>query len=139
MPVNVADERLVALVDHLDGAAGAESQHAGVGVHGEVLPCTECPAGARKVQPHLVLGQPQAWSRLRQVLMQPLCGDVKVDATAAVGHGQARLGSQEGLVLDPHLVGSLHDHLGGTVDAAAADRHRVDHIAVGVDGRGGGG
>ena len=79
-------------------------------VHGEVLPGAERPAGARQVQPHLFFGQPEAWRHLRQVLVEPLRGHVEVHTAGAVGYRQARLGTQEGLVLDADLVGSLDDH-----------------------------
>ena len=131
------EEGLVALVDHLDGAVRAEGEHAGVHVHGQVLAGAERPAGARQVQPHPFLRQPQARRHLRQVLVEPLRSNVEVYAAGAVGYRQARLGTQEGLILDADLVGSLDDYIGVAIDAPAANRYGPDHVAVGVDGRSG--
>ena len=48
--------------------------------------------------------QAEAGSDLVAVDVEPLRGDVDVDAALAVGHREARLGAEEGLVLDADVV-----------------------------------
>ena len=51
MPVDVPEEGLLALVDHLDGPVGVEGEHAGVRLHREVLAAAEgapTPAGVSR-------------------------------------------------------------------------------------------
>ena len=44
----------------------------------------EIAANARKVNPHLLGGKIEAWGDLIAVDVQPLCGDIDVDAALAV-------------------------------------------------------
>src|SRR5918994_583791 len=52
VPVDVAYERLLPVVDHLHGAARAEREERGVHLDREVLPPTERAPDAREVHPH---------------------------------------------------------------------------------------
>ena len=58
--------------------------------------------------------------------MQPLRGNVKVDATVVGGHREAGLGAQERLVLhaDPVLAGNIR----GVIDADAEDVVRANNV-----------
>ena len=79
-------------------------------------------ADAAQVQPHVVVAEPEAGGDLVAVLVEPLRRHPQVDAARAVGHGQARLGAEERLVLHPDVVGPFDDH------AVGGDRGR--HVAV---------
>ena len=89
------------------------------------------------VEPHLRSGEAEAGGDLLAVLVQPLRGDVQLDAAAArVGHGQRRLEPEERLVLHADLVGALDD------DRRRWRRGRRGtmrwwrmHVAVGMDRR----
>jgi hypothetical protein len=108
--MHVADERLLAAVDHLHGAAGAQCEQAGVDLHRDVLAAPEGAAHAAERQSHLLRRQAEASGHLVAVDVQPLGGDVQHDPARAVGDGEARLGPQERLVLHPDLVGARgHD------------------------------
>ena len=56
--------------------------------------------------------------------VQPLRRDVDVDAALAVGDREARLGAEEGLVLDPELVDAGDGHVAARVRVAVPD-HEV--------------
>ena len=104
MAVHVADERLLARVDHLHGAARAQREHAGVDLHREVLAPAERAADPAERQPHRLGREAEALRHLVAVDVQPLRRDVQLDAAGAVRHREARLGAEEGLVLHPDLV-----------------------------------
>ncbi len=80
-------------------------------LQGQVLAGPEGPADAGEVEAHLLGAQAQAGDDLAVVHVHPLGGDVEVHPALAVGHGQARLGAQHRLVLDPDLVVALDHHL----------------------------
>ena len=105
--VDVADERLLAVVDELHGPVRVQRQHGAVDLHGEVLAPAEGAADAGEVDADAVRRQSEARRDLVAVDVQPLRGDVDVDAALAVRDGQARLGPEERLVLDAELVRSL--------------------------------
>src|SRR5690606_17449730 len=68
-----------------------------------------------------------------QVGVQPLGGDVEVDAAVLLRHGQAGLGAEEGLVLHAEGVLALDDHVGplpGRGDVAAHDGLAVHDVGV---------
>ncbi len=109
--VDVAEEGLVAGVDHLHRPAGPHGEHAELHLHAEVLPGAEGPADAGEVDAHLVDRERQAGGDLDLVDMDPLGGDVEVDAAIGRRDGEPGLGAHEGLVLHPRLVGAL-DHDG---------------------------
>ena len=133
VPVDVAEEGLEPVVDDLDGLAGAQRQQAGVDLHRQVLAAAERAADAGERHPHLVLGQAEDRGDLAQVDVQPLGGDVEVDAAVLGGHREAGLRAEEGLVLHAEGVLAGDDDigpLGGRVDVAADDRLAVDDVGV---------
>ena len=79
--------------------------------------------------------QAEAGRHLVAVDVQPLRRDVDVDAALAVGHGQARLRAEEGLILDADLVLAAHDDLARDVGVAVPDddaAHDVRALVVAV-------
>ena len=110
--VDVAEEGLEPVVDDLDRLAGAQRQQAGVDLHRQVLAAAERAADAGERHPHLVLGQAEDGGDLAQVGVQPLGGDVEVDAAVLGGHGEAGLRAEEGLVLHAEGVLALDDDVG---------------------------
>jgi len=84
-------------------------------VQAEVLPGAERPAHAGQGQPDQVGVHAQAVGHLVAVHVQPLGGDEQVHPAVGCRNGQARLRSEEGLVLHAHLVGALHAHEAVTV------------------------
>ena len=80
VPVHMAVERLLARIDHFHGLPGAQRQQAGMEVHAEVFARSKRAADAGEMKPHLVGGQVQTWRNLIPIYVQPLCGDVQVDA-----------------------------------------------------------
>lgn len=133
MAVDVPEEGLETVVDDLDGLAGAQGEQTGVDLHRQVLASAERAADARERHPDLVLGQAQDGRDLTQVGVQPLGGDVEVDATVLGGHGETGLGAQERLVLHAEGVLALDDEvglLGGLFDVAADDRLAVHDVGV---------
>ncbi len=128
-------ERVVARQLHLDRALGGQRQQAGVDLDGHVLAPAEGAADAR-LDEHDALGrQPEREGDLVAVGVQPLRGHVQLDAALAVGPGQPRLGSQEGMVLPTDDVLGLD--VDGTADGrvAAGEVHVAVDVAVGVDRR----
>ena len=114
MAVDVTEERLLAAVEDLHRAAGAQGQQAGVDLHGQVLAGAEGAAHAGQGVIRTRSGQVEAGRQLVAVDVQPLGRDVQVDPALAVGDGQAGLGAEEGLVLHADLV------FAGDHDSAAA-------------------
>ena len=107
VPVDVADERLLAAVDELHRAARVQREQRAVDLHRQVLAPAERAADAAEVEPHLLGLEAEAGRDLVAVDVQPLRRDVDVDAALAVGDGEPRLGPEERLVLDPDLVDAL--------------------------------
>ena len=97
-------------------------------LHGEVLAPAERAADAGEVDAHAVRRQAEARRHLVAVDVQPLRRDVDVDAALPVRHGQAGLGAEERLVLDPELVGSFDDDVGLRLGVAVADDDRADDV-----------
>ena len=104
VPVHVAGERLLAVVDDLHRAVRVQREQRAVDLHREVLAAAERAADAGEVDAHLLERQAEARRDLRAVDVQPLRRDVDVDAALAVGHREPRLGPEERLVLDAELV-----------------------------------
>ena len=76
-------------------------------LHREVLAAAERAADAGEVDPHLLGREAEARRDLVAVDVQPLRGDVDVDAALAVRDREPRLRAEERLVLDPDLVDAL--------------------------------
>ncbi len=133
----MAEEGLVPGVDDLDRLAGALGQQAGVDLHREVLAAAERPADTRQGEPDLLLRQPEHRRDLLAVHVQPLGGDVEVDAAVLGRHREPGLRAEEGLVLHADLVGAAdHDvrqgpHLVGHAEAGDQVLLVAD-VAVGV-------
>ena len=68
-------------------------------LHVEVLARPEGAADARQMDPHLLLGEPEARRDLLPVHVEPLGGDEEVDAAVLGGNGQPALRAERGLVL----------------------------------------
>ena len=117
----MAEERLVAAVDHLYRLAGVQGQQAQVDLQRQVFAGAERPAHPGQGESDLLLVDSQARRDLLPVDVQPLGGDEQLHAAVVVGQGHARLGAHEGLILHAHLVGALHHHLAGCVLVAVAD------------------
>ncbi len=102
----------------------------------DVLTGAERSADAAEHQPHPLLGQPETGGDLLAVLVQPLRGDVQLDAVLVdVGHRDRRLEPEEGLVLHADLVRPFDDHVADGVRIAGPDALVPQHVAVGVDQR----
>ena len=104
MPVDVADERLLAVVDDLHRPLRVQREHRAVDLHREVLAAAERAADAGEVDPHHLGRQPEARRDLVAVDVQPLRRDVDVDAALAVRDGEPRLRAEERLILDADVV-----------------------------------
>ena len=130
--VDVAGERLGAVVDHLHRPVGVEGQHRAVDLHREVLAAAEGAADAGEVDAHLLGREPQAGRDLVAVDVQPLGRDVDVDAALAVRHREARLRAEERLVLDAELVGARDDDVARCVRVAVPDHQVADDVRARV-------
>ena len=128
VPVDVADERLLAVVDHLHRAARAQREHRRVDLHREVLAAAERAADAGEVDPHLLGREAEAGRDLVAVDVQPLRRDVDVDAALAVRDRDARLRAEERLVLLADLVDAGDRDVRRRVRVAAPDDERADDV-----------
>jgi hypothetical protein len=72
-----------------------------VDLHRDVLAPAERAPDTGQRQAHLLGRQVERRGDLLAVDVQPLGGDVEVDAALVVRHREARLGPEEGLVLHP--------------------------------------
>ena len=104
MAVDVADERLLAVVDDLHRSVGAQREQRRVDLHGEVLAPAERAADAREVDPHLLRLERETGCDLVAIDVQPLRRDVDVDAALAVRDRDPRLRPEERLILLPDVV-----------------------------------
>ncbi len=126
--MDVPDERLLAVVDHLHGPLGAQREHRGVDLHGQVLTPTERAAHSSEVDAHLLGREVEAGRDLVAIDVQPLRRDVDVDPALAVRDRDARLGPEEGLILLPDLVEAGDGDVAGELGIAASDDHRTHHV-----------
>ena len=104
-------------------------------VHGQVLAAAERAADPGQRQPDLGRRQPERRADLPLVDVQPLGGHVQVDAALVIGHGQAGLRPEEGLVLHAHLVVAGHHDIGGRPGITLADLQVADQVAAGMQPR----
>ena len=130
--MHVAEKRLVARVDHLHRPPRAQGEHGAVDLHREVLAAAEGAADAGKVDPNLLGLEAEARRDLVPVDVEPLRGDVDVDAPLPVRDGEARLGTEEGLVLDAELVVPLDGHVAPGVRVPAPDDDVADDVRARV-------
>ena len=121
--MHVTRERLLPVVDDLHGAVRVQRQQCTVDLHREVLPATECAADTAEMDANRCQRQREARRDLRTVDVQPLSGDVDVDAAFSIGNREPRLGPEERLILAPDLVHAGHRHLALGVGIAVADHH----------------
>ena len=135
MTVDVAEEGLLPVVDDLHRPLRVQREHGAVDLHGEILPPAERAADTREVDAHHVRRQVEAGRDLVAVDVQPLRGDVDVDAALAVRDREPRLGAEEGLILDADVVDARHGHVAFGVGIAVADDdvpHDVRALIVAV-------
>ena len=128
VPVDVADEGLLAVVDHLHGALGSQREHRRVQLHREILPPAERSADSGQVHAHHLRRQAEAGGDLVAVDVRPLRRDVDVDAALPVGDRDPRLRSEERLILLPDLVDARHGHVAGGIGISTPDDDRADHV-----------
>ena len=133
--MDVADERLLAAVDHLHGPPRVEREHRRVHLDREVLATAERAADAGEVDPHLLRLEREAGRDLVAVDVQPLGRDVDVDAALAVRDRDPRLRAEEGLVLLAELVVAGDDDVSGRVGVAAPHRELADDVRLRALGR----
>ena len=105
--VDVADERLLAVVDDLHRPTGTEREHRRVDLHGEVLAPAERAADAGEMDPNLLGLEVEARRDLVAVDVKPLGCDVDVDAALAVRDRDPGLRTEERLILLADLVDAL--------------------------------
>ena len=132
MAVDVAGERLLAVVDDLHRPVRVQREQRGVDLHRDVLAAAERAADAGEVDAHPLEREAEARRDLGPVDVEPLRRDVDVDAALAVRHREPRLGAEEGLILDARLV----DALDGDLARAPRDRRGVITIVRTTFGRG---
>lgn len=131
--VDMPEEGLEAVVDDLYGLAGAQREEARVDLHRQVLTAAEGTADTGERHPDLVLGQAEYGRDLAQIRVQPLRGDVQVDAAVLARHGEAGLRAEERLVLHAEDVLAGDDHiraLRGLRGVAAHDGLAVHDVRV---------
>ena len=97
-------------------------------LHREILAAAERAADAGEVDAHLLRLEPEARRDLVAVDVEPLGRDVDVDAALAVGHGEAGLRAEEGLILHADLVDTLDRDVALRVGVAVADHHVADDV-----------
>ena len=104
-------------------------------LHREVLAPAERAADAGEREAHLLGRQAERRGDLVLVDVQPLRGDVEVDAALAVGHREAGLRAEERLVLHADLVLAGHDDVGRRVGVAVPDLDVAQDVAAAVQAR----
>ena len=135
VPVHVAEERLLAAVDHLDRTAGVERQQADVHLQAHVLAAAERPTDAAQGDRHLLGLECQAGGDLLAVGMQVLRRHPQQHAALAVRHRQRGLGAEEGLVLGADDVRLLDSDLALDLRVTLLDVDPAVQVAVGVQRR----
>ena len=132
MAMDVAREGLLTVVDHLHGPPRVEREQGGVDLDREVLAAAEGAADAGEVDPHLLGSEREAGRDLVAVDVDPLGGDVDVDASLSVRDGEAGLGAEECLVLGADLVDAADRDVALDVWVAVPDDHRADDVGARV-------
>ena len=102
-------------------------------VHRKVLSSTKGAASAGQVYPQLARREPETRRDLNMVLVEPLGGDVEVHTPGAVWDRKPGFRTHERLVLNPHLIGALDDHISDRFGGTAANWYRSEDVAVRVN------
>jgi hypothetical protein len=121
--VDVGGKGLRSVVDHLHRPPGVQRQQAQMDLQSEVLAGAEGAADPGEMDPDLIGLEAEAGVDLFMVLVDPLGGNVEVDAPNAVGNGEPCLGSQHRLVDRAGLVGALDHDLAAQILGAVDDLH----------------
>ena len=130
--MDVPDEGLLAVVDHLHGPARPQRQQRGVDLYREVLAPAESAADTGEVDPHLLGLEIEARRDLVAIDVKPLRRDVDVDSALAVRDRDPRLGTEEGLILLADLVDAFDGDVPLGIRVAAPDHHRADDVGARV-------
>ena len=128
MAVDVAEERLLPVVDDLHRPLRVQREHGAVDLHREVLATSERAADAGEVDAHHLGRQAEARRHLIAVDVQPLRRDVDVDAALSVGDGEARLRPEERLILDADVVDAADGDIAFRVRVAVPDDEVADDV-----------
>src|SRR6186997_369443 len=94
----------------------------------QVLTASESAAHAGEVDPHLLGVEAEARRNLVTVDVKPLRGHVDVDPALAVGDRDARLWTEERLVLLADVVHTLDGDVRLDVRVAPPDHERADDV-----------
>ena len=108
--LHMTDERLGAVVHHLDGTARGERQHGDMDVYRDVLTRSERATDPCRMAADLIWFHGEARNDLAVVDMDPLAGDVEIKAALTVRYRQAGLRPERRLVLHGRLVESLDNN-----------------------------
>ena len=136
MPMDVSVKRLFPPVGHPYRPSGRERQEAGVDLERDVFARPESAADAGKYEMHFRLRQAKARRDLPQILMEPLCRDVELDAAVAPRDREACFRAERGLILHGELVLAFDDDVGLRVRIAVFDENVLDHVTFLVQRRG---
>ena len=85
--------------------------------------------------PDLVVREAEAAGDLPAVDVEPLGGDLEVDAAVLGGGREAGFGAEEGLILHPDLVLAAHDDVRRGERVAVADVDVPHDVAAGMEVR----
>ncbi len=134
--MDVAEEALGAAVGDPHRPSDPQCEQARVDLQADVLAGAECPTDPAEHQPDRFVGQGEAGRDLAAVLVQPLGGDVQLDAVAAgIGDRQSGFEPEEGLILHADLVRRLDDHVAHDGRVTAHDPLVADEVAVRMNRR----
>ena len=129
--LDVAGERLGSVVDHLYGTPGPQGQQGDVDVERDVLASSKGSTDPGRVAPDRLIGQVEASDDLSVIDVNPLRGDVEVEATEAVGNGQAGLGAERGLVLGRRLIETFDHNGAGGIRVSSPYLHLAKGVPAG--------
>src|SRR5205807_5327144 len=94
MTMDVSVEGLLPAVGHPHRALRREREEADMDLQRDVLARTERAADAGEHEPHLLLGEPETWRDLTQILVEPLRRDVKRHAAVLPRYRESGLGPE---------------------------------------------
>ena len=105
-----------------------QGQQRTVQLHRQVFTAAERAADTGQVDADLLRLQVEAGRDLVAVDVQPLRGDVDVDAALSVRHREPRLRAEERLILDPDLVDTGDGHVAFRLGIAVPDHERAHDV-----------